>query len=91
MGANPGRLTVSPARTNLALLIRRGVRPTKGAHPLRNPTLAGSTPHPEEQTLEVFIQSPRAIVGLLVEQAWGGAGEWGRTTDLLITNQLLCH
>ena len=35
--ANPGRLTGSPARTYLALLIRRAVRPTKGAHPLREP------------------------------------------------------
>src|SRR5919106_7101310 len=35
--ANPGRLTGSPARTNVALLIRRAVRPTKGEHPLRNP------------------------------------------------------
>ncbi len=37
MDANPGRLTNSPARTDVALLIRRAVRPTKGAHPLRNP------------------------------------------------------
>ena len=33
----PGRLTNSAARTDVALLIRRAVRPTKGAHPLRNP------------------------------------------------------
>ncbi len=44
MDANPGRLTNSPARTDVALLIRRAVRPTKGAHPLRPPPLAGSNP-----------------------------------------------
>ena len=35
--ANPGRLTNSPARTDVALLIRRAVRPTKWHTPFGTP------------------------------------------------------